>query len=486
MGIEIGGHVEKVNGKELSYSEFVERYLAKNKPVVLTGLMDGWRACSDWVSDNGQPNLHFFSTHFGKSRVQVADCGTREFTDQKRVEMSVSEFINHWLEDSVEEISNASTRECNGKFQLYLKDWHFVKEYPEYLAYTTPLIFCDDWLNLYLDNHRMHKDPDTYQEKNELSCSDYRFVYMGAKGTWTPLHADVFRSYSWSANVCGRKQWHFLAPSQCHLVFDRHMKSSVYNIFEDVSETKFPEFKKAIWLECTQEQNEIIFVPSGWFHQVHNLEDTISINHNWFNAYNLSWVWDLLLRDYNDAREYIEDIRDICDDFEGLCQRNLAANTGMNFYDFFIFIARFSFANLVQLDYLLGNNENPIRSTFPIARHLALNLISTQKIALKMRSVECLQAGNHGSLLDFRDTLDDPKFLELCMVLCRTYGLIHKHWECTYDKNASMDDLRDLDFIKKFDSLECTPEDLVRFIDYAVTRLGGIYGGENFLLSELD
>lgn len=28
---------------------------------------------------------------------------------------------------------------------------------------------------------------------------------------------------------------------------------------------------QAVWLECTQEQNEIIFVPSGWYHQVHNL-----------------------------------------------------------------------------------------------------------------------------------------------------------------------------------------------------------------------
>lgn len=34
-------------------------------------------------------------------------------------------------------------------------------------------------------------------------------------------------------------------------------------------------------------------------------------------------------RDYNEAKEYIEDIKDICDDFEGLCQRNLAANTGI-------------------------------------------------------------------------------------------------------------------------------------------------------------
>ena len=40
--------------------------------------------------------------------------------------------------------------------------------------------------------------------------------------------------------------------------------------------------------------------------------------------------WDLLVRDYKEAKEYIEDIKDICDDFEGLCQRNLAANTGIN------------------------------------------------------------------------------------------------------------------------------------------------------------
>lgn len=38
--------------------------------------------------------------------------------------------------------------------------------------------------------------------------------------------------------------------------------------------------------------------------------------------------WDLLLREYHEAMGYIEDIKDICDDFEGLCQKNLAANAG--------------------------------------------------------------------------------------------------------------------------------------------------------------
>lgn len=71
MGIKIEGKIEKVNAKELSYNEFVERYMEKNQPVVLTGLMDDWRACREWVTSNARPNLQFFSSNFGSSKVQV-------------------------------------------------------------------------------------------------------------------------------------------------------------------------------------------------------------------------------------------------------------------------------------------------------------------------------------------------------------------------------------------------------------------------------
>ncbi|PON96689.1 JmjC domain containing protein [Trema orientale] len=477
MGVKIEGKIEKVNGKELTYDEFVEKYMEKNQPVLLTGLMEDWRASRDWVTQNGNPNLQFFATHFGKSKVQVADCGAREFTDQKRVEMSVSEFVDQWVQ-------NASTIVVRDKSVLYLKDWHFVKEYPEYIAYTTPQFFCDDWLNMYLDNYRMHRDPDVYSESNEISCSDYRFVYMGEKGSWTPLHADVFRSYSWSANVCGKKRWLFLSPSQSHLVFDRYMKSSVYNIYDEVSETKFPGFKKAIWLECIQEPNEVIFVPSGWYHQVDNLEDTISINHNWFNGYNLCWVWDLLLKDYNEAKEYIEDIKDICDDFEGLCQRNLAANTGMNFFDFLSFLARICFANLVQVFHLLINGESLIWNSSPIGHQLTTNLASIRKIALKMKSIGLTRY--HGFHLDFREILDDPEFMKLCMVSEKTYAMIyHQHTSDYGSKKSLMGDVRDSNIIRSHSSQVSTPDDLIRFIDHVITNLCGVCGNENVLLSEL-
>ena len=48
--------------------------------------------------------------------------------------------------------------------------------------------------------------------------------------------------------------------------------------------------------EVIQETGDVIFVPSGWHHQVHNLEDTISINHNWFNGANIGSIFSELKR----------------------------------------------------------------------------------------------------------------------------------------------------------------------------------------------
>lgn len=40
-----------------------------------------------------------------------------------------------------------------------------------------------------------------------------------------------------------------------------------------------------------------------------NLEDTLSINHNWLNGYNIHWSWALLQQEYKDAAAAIEDCR---------------------------------------------------------------------------------------------------------------------------------------------------------------------------------
>jgi len=107
-----------------------------------------------------------------------------------------------------------------------------------------------------------------------------------------------------------------------------------------------------------QQPGEALFVPSGWFHTgelpicwllllpplsagcrtamleraqslstprsslnqpmcrpltaVENLDDCVSINHNWFNGHNMCWVWALLRRERQQAEAAIEDCRQLC------------------------------------------------------------------------------------------------------------------------------------------------------------------------------
>lgn len=86
----------------------------------------------------------------------------------------------------------------------YLKDWHAMRDaerrgLPAF--YQTPGWATDDWLNLLWC-------------RGHAGVDDYRFLYLGPKGTWTPLHHDVALSNSWSANVVGEKAWWLWPPDQ--------------------------------------------------------------------------------------------------------------------------------------------------------------------------------------------------------------------------------------------------------------------------------
>ena len=71
--LKVVAEVPVIDGRFASYDEFRERFMKPNLPVLITGLqvMHQWRACKEWVTQSGHPNLDYLSTHFGSSRVQV-------------------------------------------------------------------------------------------------------------------------------------------------------------------------------------------------------------------------------------------------------------------------------------------------------------------------------------------------------------------------------------------------------------------------------
>lgn len=86
--------------------------------------------------------------------------------------------------------------------------------------------------------------------------------------------------------------------------------------------------------EIIQKAGEVIFIPSGYMHQVINMDDTISINQNWFNGCNIDTIYANLIQAYNEVQEEINDLKDIDEDWFGTCQKLLTIHFGMDLKKF--------------------------------------------------------------------------------------------------------------------------------------------------------
>ncbi|XP_069815241.1 2-oxoglutarate and iron-dependent oxygenase JMJD4 [Dendropsophus ebraccatus] len=309
---QIATRIDRIEDPDtFSYDEFFRKYLIANTPCLFSAEFSRlWSSRRTWVTPENKPHWGNLLRVFGDAIVPVANCDVKEYNANPKELLPLREYIAYWREYT--ENGGRSARGC-----LYLKDWHMRREFPDEDVYETPLYFSSDWLNEYWDS---------------IAMDDYRFVYMGPVGSWTPFHADVFRSYSWSANVCGRKKWLLLPPGQEELLRD-----DSGNLPYDVT---VPSLRKLCPppLEVIQEAGEIIFVPSGWHHQVYNLEDTISINHNWVNGCNVSVMWRFLQAELSAVQREINEWRETMEDWDQHCQIILRSCTGIDYREFFSFL----------------------------------------------------------------------------------------------------------------------------------------------------
>ncbi|XP_058056614.1 2-oxoglutarate and iron-dependent oxygenase JMJD4 homolog [Anopheles bellator] len=301
--------IERIAAKDITYSEFFTRFMRPNRPVILTSIAQNWECFNHWIDrsvDPSQLDVQYLKSKLPNLSVPVADCETQRYNAHEKLEVKLYDFLDSWQSPS----------ENSKRGRYYLKDWHLRSMVPEYGFYETPHFFASDWLNEYL---------------LERGLDDYRFVYIGAKGTWTAFHADVFGSYSWSVNIGGRKLWYFLPPSE-----EQKLADCWRNLPFRVTERSLQDAGVKFYA-VQQQPGEAVFVPTGWYHQVLNVEDAISVNHNWFNGCNVATLWRNLRSALCDVRREIDDCRDM-ENFDEHCQLMLKASFGMNYADFFAII----------------------------------------------------------------------------------------------------------------------------------------------------
>ncbi|KAK5973582.1 JmjC domain-containing protein 4 [Trichostrongylus colubriformis] len=258
-----------------------------------------WPARQLWVREDGTPDLDYLRRNYGAEVVPII---TEDQCDPQ--EMSFSEFCDYCENPAV--AGNLKPR--------YLKDWHFQKRCGINMYYV-PAMLSSDWVN---------REEWTDDEENPFR-GDYRFVYFGVKDSWTRFHSDVMASHSWSANICGRKLWYFVPPGKEEIFMQNKQIAEDIRHYQDL-------WEKADVMTLVQNPGEIVFVPTNWYHQVHNLEDTISINHNSLNASNIYLVYEFLCHHLKLVKEEIGHLSDIFSKREMLEQEQfvLGADARLN------------------------------------------------------------------------------------------------------------------------------------------------------------
>jgi histone arginine demethylase JMJD6 len=226
-------------------SEFNENYGLKSKPVLITGLMDNWKAKTKWTSD-------FLKQNFGNLEEPAYRSNNR---DDKKI-FKLEDYINYMETNSDKDPYYLT----NTQFHL---DTEMVNDYEVPSYFTTCLQVMKDKL----------------PRKFQLSC-----IYIGAKNTFSKLHLDIFNSSAWNAVISGKKIWLFYPPNQF-----RYLYNGAVNPFEpDLN--KYPEFVNATPIVCVQNPGEVVYTPSRWWHAVYNEEAGLSLTENFVNETNFETV----------------------------------------------------------------------------------------------------------------------------------------------------------------------------------------------------
>ncbi|MCF2149918.1 cupin-like domain-containing protein [Desmonostoc muscorum LEGE 12446] len=148
-------------------------------------------------------------------------------------------------------------------------------EHPElYEDYEVP-IYCDNLLqNL----------PE--ELLNKYGFEQYIYLIIGRKESSLGLHIDSFCTQGWLGVISGSKRFVLLSPDQQKFVYDGQVDAFKPDL------EKFPLYANAKPVEFLLNSGEILYIPSMWWHQAENLENSIALGFNTVNEWNLEMVLD--------------------------------------------------------------------------------------------------------------------------------------------------------------------------------------------------
>jgi hypothetical protein len=233
--------VERVRG--LSGEEFLDRFYAPSRPVVIEGAMDGWPALERWTAD-------YLASKIGPAAVEVQ-----------------------------------AGRDANDDFDIEKDRHRQVMPFDRFIAAIEAAGFGND-LCMTADNHAANHDALAPLEADLGTLDGYLepgagMMAVGPAGMFSPLQFAL--SNLLVAQVVGATRVVMAPPSETQRLYNqRHVFSAVHDITDEARLNLFPLARAAQTMEIDLAAGDLLFVPIGWWHQVTALDFSVTLTYTHF------------------------------------------------------------------------------------------------------------------------------------------------------------------------------------------------------------
>ncbi|KAK3096581.1 hypothetical protein FSP39_001479 [Pinctada imbricata] len=260
---------------KLSIEEFWDIYDGK-WPVIVTDIVKDWAAIN-WTKN-------YLLRKYGKQKVMY-----RSIQDAKQ-EIVSGHFSQ--LDKFVDTLSLSSP-----------KQWNYMED--ELFLLFNPSLKAQIGFNRFAEENFFDLFP--YEIRPWEAC-----FFWGAQHSRSLLHIDPYNWTGTSAVISGKKLWKLYPPGQdkylhvvnnvnCGFPLECIKYNSPVDTFDFDSRT-YPGFTRAQYIQTELLPGEMLIIPTGWFHQAYNEEETISISGQIMNRNNYLVILEEIIKAKNVKR----------------------------------------------------------------------------------------------------------------------------------------------------------------------------------------
>ena len=253
--------VPVLDGEKLSFAEFSHHVEKNNQPCLIQNLLRHWPAMKTWTSSSAIKSV--VPKDYG--------CKVGSDDDGYAVRLPYKQF-HRYLHDPDQGLKDDSP--------LYIFDSNMLRKTNMTKEYIVPHLFSEDLL----------------KHAGEDRRPPYQWVCIGGARSGTGIHVDPLGTSAWNALITGHKRWALFPPES---VPKSVLKPKGVNSAVRWFDVVWPQTQQDSWvakgyprpIDVWQGPGETMFVPSGWWHVVLNLDFTVAVTHNFCSTSNFGLVF---------------------------------------------------------------------------------------------------------------------------------------------------------------------------------------------------